>query len=75
MAAMPNIGFFVKNLESRYVYNNDFHRIRYDWIKADDLIGKRAPKSRWEGPNRSVSSTSTCLVNDLTGLNRGQLVE
>ncbi|MCG8600012.1 MAG: AraC family transcriptional regulator [Verrucomicrobiales bacterium] len=42
MAAMPNIGLFVKNLESRYVYNNDFHRIRYDRIKAEDLIGKRA---------------------------------
>ncbi len=39
---MPNIGLFVKNLESRYVYNNDFHRIRYDRIKAEDLIGKRA---------------------------------
>ncbi|MEX2578899.1 MAG: AraC family transcriptional regulator [Verrucomicrobiales bacterium] len=42
MAAMPNIGLFVKNLESRYVYNNDFHRIRYDRIKAEDLVGKRA---------------------------------
>ena len=42
IAATPNIGVFVKNLESRYVYNNDFHRIRYDRIKAEDLIGKRA---------------------------------
>lgn len=42
MAAMPNVGLFVKNLESSYVYNNDFHRIRYDRIKAEDLIGKRA---------------------------------
>ncbi|MEM1442993.1 MAG: AraC family transcriptional regulator [Verrucomicrobiota bacterium] len=42
MAATPNTGVFVKNLESRYVYNNDFHRIRYDRIKAEDLIGKRA---------------------------------
>lgn len=42
MAAMPNVGLFVKNLESRYVYNNDFHRIRYDRIQAEDLVGKRA---------------------------------
>lgn len=42
MAATPNVGVFVKNLESRYVYNNDFHRIRYDRIKAEELIGKRA---------------------------------
>src|SRR6056297_351609 len=42
MAATPDVGVFVKNLESRYVYNNDFHRIRYDRIKAEDLIGKRA---------------------------------
>jgi AraC-like DNA-binding protein len=33
---------FCQNLESRFVYNNDFHRIRYDRIKAEDLIGKRA---------------------------------
>lgn len=42
MAATPNVGVFVKNLESRYVFNNDFHRIRYDRIRAEDLIGKRA---------------------------------
>ncbi len=42
MATMPNVGLFVKNTESRYVYNNDFHRIRYDRIRARDLVGKRA---------------------------------
>lgn len=42
MAAMPNLGLYVKNLESRYVYNNDYHRIRYDRIRAEDLVGKRA---------------------------------
>ncbi|MCH1409765.1 MAG: hypothetical protein L7V87_12075, partial [Verrucomicrobiales bacterium] len=42
MAVMPNVSLFVKNLESRYVCNNDFHRIRYDRVKAEDLIGKRA---------------------------------
>ena len=33
MAAMPNIAVYVKNLESRYVFNNAFHRIRYDRIR------------------------------------------
>ena len=42
MAAPPRVGVFVKNPESRYVYNNDFHRIRYDRIKAGELIGKCA---------------------------------
>ena len=42
MAAMPNIGLYVKNRLSQYVYNNDFHRIRYDRIREEDLVGKRA---------------------------------
>jgi len=42
MAAIPSVCVFVKNLESRYVYNNAFHRIRYDRISAEDLVGKRA---------------------------------
>lgn len=42
MAAMPNVGLYIKNLESRYVYNNDFHRIRYDRIREEDLVGRRA---------------------------------
>ncbi|MEM9017809.1 MAG: PAS domain-containing protein, partial [Verrucomicrobiota bacterium] len=42
MGLMPNVGVFVKDLSSRYVYNNDFHRIRYDRIRAEDLIGRRA---------------------------------
>lgn len=42
MGTMPNICLYVKNRESRYVYNNEFHRIRYDRISELDLVGKRA---------------------------------
>ena len=42
MATTPNIGLYVKHRSSEYVYNNDFHRIRDDRIREEDLVGKRA---------------------------------
>ena len=42
MGSVPNVAIYIKNLESSYIYNNEFHRIRYDRIRAEDLLGKRA---------------------------------
>lgn len=72
MAAMPGVGVFVKNLESRYVYNNDFHRIRYDRIPADRLVGKRARDffpallgDAYEANDRVVFATGSAIVNQV----------
>lgn len=72
MAAMPSVGVFVKNLESRYVYNNDFHRIRYDRIPADRLVGKRARDffpallgDAYEANDRVVFATGSAIVNQV----------
>ncbi len=72
MAAMPGVGVFVKNLESRYVYNNDFHRIRYDRIPADELVGKRARDffpallgDAYEANDRIVFETGQTVVNQV----------
>lgn len=72
MAAMPGVGVFVKNLESRYVYNNDFHRIRYDRIPADELVGKRARDffpallgDAYEANDRVVFATGSTIVNQI----------
>jgi AraC-like DNA-binding protein len=72
MAAMPGVGVFVKNLESRYVYNNNFHRIRYDRIPADELVGKRARDffpallgDAYEANDRLVFATGQAIVNQV----------
>lgn len=72
MAAMPGVAVFVKNLESRYVYNNDFHRIRYDRIPSDELVGKRARDffpallgDAYEAHDRIVFSTGQTVVNQI----------
>lgn len=72
MAAMPNVALYVKNLESRYVYNNDFHRIRYDRIKEEDLVGKRARDffpallgDAYEANDRVVFETGQVIRNQI----------
>lgn len=72
IAAAPNVGVFVKNLESRYVFNNDFHRIRYDRIAADGLIGKRAREffpallgDAYEANDRVVFETGKIIKNQI----------
>ncbi len=72
MATLPGTGVFVKNLESRYVYNNDFHRIRYDRIPADELVGKRARDffpallgDAYEANDRLVFATGQTVVNQI----------
>lgn len=72
MAAMPGVGVFVKDLESRYVYNNDFHRIRYDRIPANELVGKRARDffpallgEAYEANDRAVFATGEAIVNQV----------
>jgi AraC-like DNA-binding protein len=72
MAAMPNVGLFIKNLESRYVYNNDFHRIRYDRIREEDLVGRRARDffpallgDAYEANDRVVFATGQVIRNQI----------
>ena len=72
IAAAPHIGVFVKNLESRYVYNNDFHRIRYDRISANGLIGRRARDffpallgDAYEANDRVVFETGKIIKNQI----------
>jgi len=70
--SMPGIGVFVKNLESRYVWNNDFHRIRYERIRAEELIGKRARDffpallgDAYEANDRVVFETGRTVRNEI----------
>ncbi len=72
MASMPNIGLFVKDRGSRYVYNNDYHRIRYDRIKAEDLIGHRASEffppllgAAYEANDRAVFESGETVRNQI----------
>ena len=72
MAAMPNIALYVKDLESRYVYNNDFHRIRYDRIREEALIGKRARDffpallgDAYEANDRIIFDTGQTIRNQI----------
>ena len=72
MGAMPNICLYVKNLESRYIYNNEFHRIRYDRIRSEDLIGKRARDffpallgDAYEANDRIVFDTGETIRNQI----------
>mgnify|MGYP001027934724 CR=1 FL=1 len=72
MAAMPNVGLFIKNRESRYVYNNDFHRIRYDRIREEDLVGHRARDffpallgDAYEANDRVVFETGRIIRNQI----------
>ncbi len=72
MATMPNIGLFVKDCQSRYVLNNDFHRIRYDRIAAEGLVGKRASDffppllgEAYQANDRSVFETGKTIHNEI----------
>jgi len=72
MASTPNIGLFVKDRESRYVYNNDYHRIRYDRIKAEDLVGRRASEffppllgAAYEANDRAVFESGETVRNQI----------
>lgn len=72
MSGMPNIGLFIKDLESRYVYNNEFHRIRYDRIAAHELVGKRARDffppllgEAYEANDREVFASGKTIQNQI----------
>ncbi|MEC5127749.1 AraC family transcriptional regulator [Verrucomicrobiales bacterium BCK34] len=72
MATMPNIGLFVKDLESRYVLNNDFHRIRYDRIAPQGLVGRRASEffppllgEAYEANDRVVFESGKTIHNEI----------
>ena len=72
IASTPNIGVFVKNLESRYVFNNAYHRIRYDRIDAHGLVGKRARDffpallgDAYEANDRVVFGTGKSVKNQI----------
>ncbi len=72
MATMPNIGLFVKDCESRYVLNNDFHRIRYDRIAPEGLVGKRASEffppllgEAFEANDRTVFESGKTIHNEI----------
>ena len=72
MATTPNIGLYVKNRSSEYVYNNDFHRIRYDRIREEDLVGKRARdffpallRDAYEANDRVVFESGRTVRNEV----------
>ena len=72
MAAIPNVALYVKDIESRYIYNNDFHRIRYDRIREPDLIGKRARDffpallgEAYEANDRIIFETGQTIRNQI----------
>lgn len=72
MATMPNVGLFVKDCESRYVLNNAFHRIRYDRIAAEGLVGKRASEffppllgEAYEANDRAVFESGKTIHNEI----------
>lgn len=72
MASMPNLGLYVKNIDSQYVFNNEFHRIRYDRIAPHDLIGKRASEffppllgAAYEANDRAVFESGKTIQNQI----------
>lgn len=72
MASMPNIGLFIKDRQSRYVYNNEFHRIRYDRIAPNELVGKRARDffppllgEAYEANDREVFESGETIQNQI----------
>jgi len=72
MAALPNLAVYVKDRESRYVFNNDYHRARYDQIAEEDLIGRRASEffpallgEAYEANDRAVFESGEAFRNQI----------
>jgi len=72
IADLPGVLVYIKDLESRYVYNNENHRVRYDRIREEDLIGKRARDffpallgDAYETNDRIVFTTGETIRNQI----------
>jgi AraC-like DNA-binding protein len=69
---LPGVLVYIKDLESRYVYNNENHRVRYDRIREEELIGKRARDffpallgDAYETNDRLVFATGQMMRNQI----------
>ncbi len=71
MSHVPGLCVYVKNLESRYVFNNSAHRVNYNRISWNELIGKRASDffppllgEAYEANDRKVFETGQPIENE-----------
>lgn len=72
MSHVPGLCVYVKDLDSRYVFNNEAHRINYDRIAWNELIGKRASDffppllgAAYETNDRKVFSSLEPIRNEM----------
>jgi len=72
MERIPELTVYVKNTESRYVYNNETHRVIYDRQPWHQLIGKRASDffppllgEAYEKNDRKIFETAQPLKNEI----------
>lgn len=72
MASAPNVVFYVKNLENRYVMCNAFHLVTYNMSREEELIGKAARDffpdllaQAYEANDRKVFDSGQPLWNEV----------
>ncbi|MDF1811981.1 MAG: AraC family transcriptional regulator [Verrucomicrobiales bacterium] len=72
ISRVPGLCVYVKDLDSRYVYNNEAHRVNYNRIAWNELIGKRASEffppllgEAYEANDRKVFETVEPIENEI----------
>ena len=72
VAGLPDLCVYVKDTKSRYIYNNEAHRVKYDRITWHDLVGKRASEffppllgEAYEANDRQIFETQAPLKNEI----------
>ncbi len=72
MAATPNVCFFVKDLNSRYVMCNALHLVTYDMAREEELVGRAARDffpdllaEAYEANDRRVFESGQSLWNEV----------
>ena len=72
MSHVPGLCVYVKDLESRYVFNNEAHRVNYDRIAWNELVGSRASDffppllgEAYEANDRKVFANLKPIVNEM----------
>lgn len=72
MASAPNVVFYVKNLENRYVMCNALHLVTYNMSREEELIGKAARDffpdllaQAYEANDRKVFDSGQPLWNEV----------
>lgn len=72
MAVVPKVVVYAKDFESRYVFNNEYHRHRYGGLAPEELIGRRASEffppllgAAYEANDRAVLDSGEPVRNQI----------